>query len=156
LRFSVFQCSAVHSDADLIAFSGFAYAAGLILYAMPLVIFGDALTDAGLHISGSVLLLLGAGGTVVSICCFLAGVLLLIAAGLSYLERTKTLKVSLALGDLGGSVRLLEVRCSRCDRYGRERVASLVERYGRDARLLDLRHQLASDCPRRNALYPRA
>jgi hypothetical protein len=61
------------------------------------------------------------------------------------------MKASLTLGDLDGSGRLLEIRCSRCDRYGRERIDRLIERYSRDARLPDLRHELARDCPRRNA-----
>ncbi|MGZ9129896.1 MAG: hypothetical protein ACXW4Z_19145 [Candidatus Binatia bacterium] len=58
------------------------------------------------------------------------------------------------LGELG--VTLLEIRCSKCERHGRERVARLIDRFGRDARLPDLRHQLAGDCPHRSAaLYGR-
>ena len=41
------------------------------------------------------------------------------------------------LGELG--VTLLEIRCSKCERHGRERVARLIDRFGRDARLPDLR-----------------
>ena len=59
------------------------------------------------------------------------------------------LKGSLTLGDL--AIRLLEVRCGRCGRYGRESIARLTERYGRETRLPDLRRQLAADCPNRQA-----
>jgi hypothetical protein len=62
----------------------------------------------------------------------------------------RRLEGSRTLGDLG-ALHLLEVRCAKCDRYGRERVARLVERYGRETRLPDLRHQLAADCKRRDA-----
>ena len=60
------------------------------------------------------------------------------------------LKGSRTLGDLA-AVRLLEVRCGRCGRYGRESIARLIERYGRETRLPDLRNQLAADCPNRQA-----
>jgi hypothetical protein len=43
---------------------------------------------------------------------------------------------------------MLEVACSRCGRRGRLRVAKLIERYGMDARLPELREILAGDCPR--------
>jgi hypothetical protein len=56
-----------------------------------------------------------------------------------------------SLGEIEGAIRLLEVRCTKCDRHGRVPVARLIERYGREARLPDVRHQLAGDCPRRNA-----
>ena len=59
------------------------------------------------------------------------------------------LKGSLTLGDL--AIRLLEVRCGRCGRYGRESIARLIGRYGGETRLPDLRHQLAADCPNRDA-----
>ena len=53
---------------------------------------------------------------------------------------------SRTLGDLEGAIRLLEIRCSKCSRYGRERIARLIGRYGRDTRLPDIRHKLAADC----------
>jgi hypothetical protein len=43
---------------------------------------------------------------------------------------------------------VLEVGCTRCERYGRLRVDRLIQRYGRGAKLPDLRDKLASDCPR--------
>ena len=60
------------------------------------------------------------------------------------------LKGSRTLGDLA-AVRLLEVRCGRCGRHGRESIARLIERYGRETRLPDLRNQLAADCPNSDA-----
>ena len=63
---------------------------------------------------------------------------------------------SRTLGDLEATLHLLEIRCTKCDRYGRERLARLVERFGRDARLSDVRHQLSADCPHHSAaLYGR-
>ena len=41
----------------------------------------------------------------------------------------------------------LEIRCTRCERAGRYRVGKLIEEHGPDARLPDLRHRLAADCP---------
>jgi hypothetical protein len=43
---------------------------------------------------------------------------------------------------------MLEVGCARCERYGRVRIDRLMERYGRDSKLPDLRDILAGDCPR--------
>ena len=60
------------------------------------------------------------------------------------------LKGSRTLGDLA-AVRLLEIRCGRCGRRGRESIARLIGRYGRETPLPDLRNQLAADCPNRQA-----
>ena len=57
------------------------------------------------------------------------------------------MKGSLTLGELEGSLHLLDIRCTKCDRYGRERLTRMIERYGREARLPDVRHRLAADCP---------
>ena len=59
------------------------------------------------------------------------------------------LKGSRTLGDLAAG--LLEVRCGRCGRHGRESIARLIQRYGRETWLPDLRNQLAADCPNRDA-----
>ena len=61
------------------------------------------------------------------------------------------MKGSLTLGELGGTFHLLEIRCTKCDRYGRERLARLIERYGREARLPNVRHQLSADCQHHEA-----
>lgn len=55
---------------------------------------------------------------------------------------------SLSLADLEDSLALLDVRCTRCDRQGRLRLARLITLYGKDACLPDVRHRLAADCPR--------
>ena len=48
------------------------------------------------------------------------------------------------------------IRCTRCGRFGRERVMRLIERWGRGARLPDVRHELSADCPHHNApIYER-
>jgi hypothetical protein len=41
------------------------------------------------------------------------------------------------------------VACSKCDRRGQYPVARLIERYGREAKLVDLKDQIKADCPRR-------
>jgi hypothetical protein len=61
------------------------------------------------------------------------------------------MKGSLNLGELEGSLHLLEIRCTKCDRYARERLTRMIERYGREARLPDVRHRLAADCPYQEA-----
>ncbi|MGZ8874736.1 MAG: hypothetical protein ACXW1E_08455 [Halobacteriota archaeon] len=61
------------------------------------------------------------------------------------------MKESRTLGDLEGTVSFLEIRCTRCDRYGRERVSRLIKRYGREARLPDVCHHLAADCQHHRA-----
>ena len=39
--------------------------------------------------------------------------------------------------------------CSKCDRRGRYPLARLIERYGREAKLVDWKDQITADCPRR-------
>jgi len=43
---------------------------------------------------------------------------------------------------------MLEVACDRRERRGRLSVTRLIEQYGADARLPDLRERVAADCPR--------
>jgi hypothetical protein len=59
---------------------------------------------------------------------------------------------AVTLGEIAGSLPMLEVACSRCERRGRLNVAKLIERHGADARLPDLREILAGDCPRASAV----
>jgi hypothetical protein len=42
-----------------------------------------------------------------------------------------------------------QVACSKCDRRGRYRLARLIERCGRDAKLVDWKDQITADCSRR-------
>ena len=55
---------------------------------------------------------------------------------------------AVTLGDIAGRFLMLEVGCTRCERYGRLRVDRLIQHYGRGAKLPDLQDRHASDCPR--------
>ncbi len=48
-----------------------------------------------------------------------------------------------------GTREMLDVRCDRCGRSGRYRVATLVERYGIDAGLPAIASALEEGCPRK-------
>ena len=58
---------------------------------------------------------------------------------------------SLSLDDVGRRYRLLEVRCGLCTRRGRLRINKLIDEYGRDMSLPDLRTIFAGDCEHRTA-----
>jgi hypothetical protein len=53
---------------------------------------------------------------------------------------------AITLGGIADKITMLEVTCSRCERWGRLSVAKLIERHGADAQLN--RTVLARDCPR--------
>ena len=53
----------------------------------------------------------------------------------------------MTLGDLAGSLAMLQIKCSRCERRGRLQVDRLLAQYG-DAELPELRLTLAGDCPK--------
>jgi hypothetical protein len=55
---------------------------------------------------------------------------------------------AVTLGDIADRLPMLEVGCTRCERYGRLLIDRLIQRYGRGAKLPDLRDKLASECPR--------
>jgi hypothetical protein len=57
---------------------------------------------------------------------------------------------AVTLGDLVGHIDRLEVRCQRCDRYGRVRLARLIEEHGADTGLSDLALRLAKGCSKAN------
>jgi hypothetical protein len=46
---------------------------------------------------------------------------------------------------------MLEIACRKCERYGRLRVARLIDEHGPDLDLPSLRGIVAADCPRQNA-----
>ena len=46
---------------------------------------------------------------------------------------------------------MLRVECTRCGRKGRYNVRKLIEKYGRDGRMMEWREQLNGDCPKRDA-----
>ncbi len=53
---------------------------------------------------------------------------------------------SLSLDDVSKRFHMLEVRCGHCTRSGRLRIDKLIDEYGRDMSLPDLRKHLAADC----------
>ena len=59
---------------------------------------------------------------------------------------------AVTLGDLAGRVDQLEVRCRRCDRHGRLRLARLIADHGAGTGLPDLAVRLSAGCPKAQAL----
>ena len=58
---------------------------------------------------------------------------------------------SLSLAEIAERLTVLEVRCTKCDRRGRYRIATLIERYGADFAGPDLRDKLSEGCERHGA-----
>ncbi len=58
---------------------------------------------------------------------------------------------SLSLDDISKRFRMLEVRCGICTRHGRLRIDKLIDEYGRDMSLPDLRTILAGECEHKTA-----
>ena len=58
---------------------------------------------------------------------------------------------AVTLGELAGRVERLEVRCRRCTRYGRPRLARLIADHGAGTALPDLAVRLAAGCPKARA-----
>ncbi len=58
---------------------------------------------------------------------------------------------SLSLDDVNRRFRMLEVRCGNCTRHGRLRIDKLIDEYGREMSLPDLRTILAGDCEHKMA-----
>ncbi len=58
---------------------------------------------------------------------------------------------SVTLGHIADRLPVLEVRCTKCDRHGRYRTATLAERYGRHMAMPDLRVKLSADCDKHDA-----
>ncbi len=53
---------------------------------------------------------------------------------------------SLSLADVSKRFQMLEVQCGHCTRRGRLRIDKLIDEYGREMSLPDLRSILAADC----------
>jgi hypothetical protein len=53
--------------------------------------------------------------------------------------------------DLTGKLEVLRVSCAKCDRAGSYRVSGLIEKRGRDAKLIDWIDELTADCPKKKA-----
>ena len=58
---------------------------------------------------------------------------------------------SLSLAQIADRLTVLEVRCTKCDRRGRYRITTLIERYGADFAGPDLRGKLSEGCERHGA-----
>jgi hypothetical protein len=56
-----------------------------------------------------------------------------------------------SLGDAATRLSMLRLECSRCGPSGQYRIDKLLERFGPDIALPDLRHELAQ-CPRRGSM----
>jgi hypothetical protein len=55
---------------------------------------------------------------------------------------------SYSLGEVAAELNMIRIRCDKCHRAGQYRVDKLLEHYGPDIAMPDLRHELAQ-CPRR-------
>ena len=58
---------------------------------------------------------------------------------------------SFSLAEISERLTVLEVRCTKCDRRGRYKMATLIERYGADFAGPDLRDRLSADCEKHGA-----
>ena len=56
----------------------------------------------------------------------------------------------LVFGDIEGTLDVLRVDCTRCDRKGRYHVHKLIEKYGRKGNMMKWREMLNADCPKRD------
>ena len=58
---------------------------------------------------------------------------------------------AIIFGDLIGKLDMLRVECAKCGRSGRYRLADLITRYGRDAKLFAFTDDVTANCARRQA-----
>ena len=58
---------------------------------------------------------------------------------------------SMSLGEAAAQWHMLRLRCPKCHRAGQYRIDRLLEQYGPDIALPDLRHELAQ-CPHRHSM----
>jgi hypothetical protein len=56
---------------------------------------------------------------------------------------------SYSLGEAAAKLDMIRVKCAKCGRAGQYRIDRLIEQYGRDIAMPDLRHELAQ-CPHRS------
>jgi hypothetical protein len=63
---------------------------------------------------------------------------------------------ALSLADVAARTDLLEIACTKCDRAGRYRVDTLIQRYGSGVRIPDLLRVLSAGCPMRESVSPYA
>lgn len=55
------------------------------------------------------------------------------------------------LGEVAQRTEWIEVRCGRCDRIGRLRIARLLTEHGPNAAMGEVMRAQVGDCPKRNA-----
>jgi hypothetical protein len=56
---------------------------------------------------------------------------------------------AIIFGDLVGKLDALTVECAKCERRGRYAVGRLIERRGRDGKIVDWLEEITADCPRK-------
>jgi len=59
---------------------------------------------------------------------------------------------AIVFGDLIGKLDMLRVSCEKCGRDGRYGVAKLIDKRGRDGKLVDWLDELTADCPKKKSL----
>jgi hypothetical protein len=59
---------------------------------------------------------------------------------------------SMTLADYDAALVSINIACRKCDRRGRYRIATLIERFGGDKKLPDMIAEISGDCPRRQAM----
>ena len=58
---------------------------------------------------------------------------------------------AIILGDLIGKLDMLRVACAKCGRVGSYLLSRLIEKRGRDAKLIDWLDELTGECPKKIA-----
>jgi hypothetical protein len=56
------------------------------------------------------------------------------------------------LRDVAKRINVIEIRCTKCDRLGRMKLSTLIERYGADFATPDLRTTLNAGCEHADAM----
>ena len=59
---------------------------------------------------------------------------------------------AILFGDLIGKLDMLRVSCDKCGRDGCYGLAKLIEKRGRDGKVVDWLDELTADCPKKSAL----
>jgi hypothetical protein len=59
---------------------------------------------------------------------------------------------AIVFGDLIGKLDMLRVSCEKCGRDGRYGLTRLINRRGRDGKLVDWLDELTGDCPKKKSL----
>jgi len=58
---------------------------------------------------------------------------------------------AITFSDLIGKLDALLVSCDKCGRAGQYPLARLIERHGRDGKIIDWLGEITSDCPKKSA-----